>query len=259
MTALGTPVGVGSAAADPTADVFWPSKYGADDEVGALNEIGPTNVLRAVGLVRTGRVFDLAHVLDDRVPAFPGRTFRQLLTQEPTRRVGTNQVNWVIEWINAPSQMGTHMDGLNHLHASDRMYNGHRLVDVAAEHGTTRLGIEKLPQVVTRGVLVDVAAVRGVDRLEAGEVITPDDVVAAGVTVRPGDALLFHTGHGVLWDPTASATAPANRAPEGPWPNGWSSTAWPSPAATRGATGPSRPRTPRRPSPSPSGSTPTTG
>jgi kynurenine formamidase len=187
-----------------TADVFWPSRYGADDEAGALNEITPASVVRAARLVRTGRVVDLAHVLDDQVPAFPGRTFRQLLTQASTRRVGRNEVNWIVEWVNAPSQMGTHMDGLNHLHAGDRMYNGHRLVDVAAEHGTTRLGIETLPQVVTRGVLVDVAAVRGVEQLAAGDVITPADVEAAlagsGLTVEPGDAVLFHTGWGVLWD-----------------------------------------------------------
>ena len=119
------------------------------------------------------------HVLDDTVPAFPGRTFRQSLTTDPRRRVGRNQVNWIVEYVSAPSQMGTHVDGLNHLHAGDRMYNGHRLGDVVGEHGTTKLGIETLPQVVTRGVLVDVAAVRGVDRLAAGDVVTPADAEAA--------------------------------------------------------------------------------
>ena len=146
---------------------WFPSKYGADDEAGALNEIGAANVVRAASLVRQGRVFDLAHVLDDAVPAFPGRTFRQFLTTDPMRRVGRNEVNWIVEYVSAPSQMGTHVDGLNHLHAGERMYNGHRLADVVAEHGTTKLGIETLPQVVTRGVLLDIAAVRGVERLGA--------------------------------------------------------------------------------------------
>jgi kynurenine formamidase len=186
-----------------TPDVFWPSRYGADDEAGSLNEITAGHVERAARLVRRGEVFDLAHVLDDSVPAFPGRSFRQHLTTDPLRRLGANDVNFVVEWVHAPSQIGTHMDGLNHLHEGDRMYNGHRLADVAAEHGTTRLGVESLPQVVTRGVLVDVARSLDVERLEAGHVITPDEVVAAlaaaRVEVGPGDAVLFHTGWGALY------------------------------------------------------------
>ncbi|TVZ03508.1 hypothetical protein EAS64_24325 [Trebonia kvetii] len=59
---------------------WWPSKYGADDQAGALNEITPGKVLEAVRLVRQGRVYDLAHVLHRDIPAFPGRTFRQYLT-----------------------------------------------------------------------------------------------------------------------------------------------------------------------------------
>jgi kynurenine formamidase len=186
-----------------SATDWYPSRYGADDEAGALNEITPANVVRAASLVREGRVFDLAHVLDDRVPAFPGRSFRQFLTTDPMRRVGHNEVNWIVEHVAAPSQIGTHVDGLNHLHAGDRMYNGHRLADVLAEHGTTKLGIETMPQVVTRGLLVDVAAARGRGPLQPGEVITPDDVEAvlehAALDVQPGDAVLLHTGWGSLW------------------------------------------------------------
>jgi kynurenine formamidase len=183
--------------------VFWPSRYGADDQAGALNEIGSTHVVRAARLVQRGQVFDLAHVLDAAVPAFPGRSFRQDLTVDPGRRIGENEVNYIVEWVSAPSQIGTHMDGLNHLHVGERMYNGHRLLDVMAEHGTTRLGIDTLPQVVTRGLLVDAAAARGVARLEAGEVITPAEVeavlAARGLRVEPGDAVLFHTGWGAQW------------------------------------------------------------
>lgn len=57
--------------------------------------------------------------------------------------------------------MGTHMDGLNHLQIADRLYNGHRLTEVIEEYGTNRLGVETLPQVVTRGLMLDIAAVRG--------------------------------------------------------------------------------------------------
>ncbi len=192
-----------SSVGQSAAPEFWPSRYGADDEAGALNEITPEHVTAAARLVRRGQTFDLAHVLDADVPAFPGRSFRQHLTVDLDRRIGTNEVNFVIEWVHAPSQIGTHMDGLNHLHDGERMYNGHRLRDVAAEHGTTKLGMETLPQVVTRGLLVDVAALHGVDQLDPGTVITPDDVegglASAGLSVQRGDAVLFHTGWGRLF------------------------------------------------------------
>jgi kynurenine formamidase len=109
----------------------------------------------------------------------------------------------VVEQITATQQMGTHVDGLNHLQVGEHTYNGHRIADIAEEYGTNRLGIDTLPQVVTRGVLLDVAAVRGVDRLGPGEVVTVADARAAldraGLQVRPGDAVLFHTGWGSLW------------------------------------------------------------
>ena len=146
--------------------------------------------------MRRGRVYDLAHVLHMDVPAFPGRTFRQEL-DAPQSIPGPHGLGFVIERVHAPSQIGTHLDALNHLHRDGRTYNGHRVDDIAAAHGTTKLGADTLPQVVTRGLLIDVARRRGVDHLDAGDVITPDDV--AGFDVRPGDAVLFHTGWGRLW------------------------------------------------------------
>jgi kynurenine formamidase len=196
------------------SEPFWPSRYGPDDEAGSLNEISPAKVVEAAALVREGRVYDLAHVLDASVPAFPGRTFRQdLLTfshQVNRRRPdagpdgsGANSVNWIEERFEATSQIGTHMDGLNHLQVGDRIYNGHRLEDIVEPFGTNRCGIEALPQVMTRGVLVDAAAARGVTRLQSGDVITPEEVESflAGrhTEVRPGDAVLFHTGWGAQW------------------------------------------------------------
>jgi kynurenine formamidase len=194
---------------------WWPSRYGADDEAGALNEIDAAARWRGLASVRRGEVLDLAHVLDSRSPAFPGRTFQQQLVTAAhavNRRrddggpdgLGRNGVGWIVEHVQATSQMGTHLDGLNHLQIGDRAYNGHRLGDIVEEHGTNRLGIETLPQVVTRGLLLDVAAVRGVERLGPGDVVTPADAEAAllriGATVEPGDAVLFHTGWGRLWD-----------------------------------------------------------
>jgi kynurenine formamidase len=177
--------------------------WGVDDEAGALNEITPAKVLHAVSLVRRGEVHDLAQVLDKDIPAFPGRTFQQELTTRGHQDIGHNHVNFIVEQITATQQMGTHMDGLNHLHRGDRTYNSYRLADIIEDYGTNKLGIESLPQVVTRGLLLDIAKIRGVDRLEAGDVITVADAEAAldaaGLNVQPGDAVFFHTGWGTLW------------------------------------------------------------
>lgn len=211
------------------------SHWGADDEAGALNEITPQKVLEAITLVRRGVIHDLAHVLHQDIPAFPGRTFRQYLTtnyHQVNRRspiagesgLGLNNVNWVVEQITATQQIGTHMDGLNHLQRADRTYNGYRLADIVEDWGTNRLGIESLPQIVTHGLLLDIAAVRDVERLGPGEVITVADAEAAlrahGLTVRPGDAVLFHTGWGSLWgvdNDTYAAAEPGPGVELGAW------------------------------------------
>ncbi|HEX2035679.1 MAG TPA: cyclase family protein [Chloroflexota bacterium] len=217
----------GAAPAEPVEERWWPSRYGADDQLGTLNEITPTKVVAAARLVRQGRVYDLGRTLHENVPAFPGRFWRQTLvatahlanprrpggmqaTAHSAMGWGKNRVNWLIELVTGTLQIGTQLDGLNHLQIGDRFYNGWRAQDIVEDWGTSKLGIETVPPVLTRGVLIDVPRYRGVARLEAGEVITPDDVRGAlrvqGVgEVMPGDAVLFHTGWGALWDGDPSA------------------------------------------------------
>ncbi|MBI4320192.1 MAG: cyclase family protein [Chloroflexi bacterium] len=193
---------------------WWPSPFGPDDQIGMLNEITPLIVVEAARLVLRGRVYDLGRVLDENVPAFPGRSFRQSLVTNAhlinRRRPGAgpagwgeNSVNWIVDVLHGTSQMGTHLDALNHLQIGDRFYNGHTLIEIAEEWGTSRLGIDTVPPIVTRGILVDVARLRGVGRLPSGYVISVADVEAAleqqEQQVKRGDAVLFHTGWGDLW------------------------------------------------------------
>ena len=183
--------------------VWWPSPFGAGDEIGMLNHVDEAKRLRALALVREGRLYDLGRVLDERVPVFPGRYFRQTLVTtahhgHTVNPVGENEVNWVTEIVTGTMQLGTHLDALGHLQIGERGYNGWSVCELASPSGTTRLGVETVPQIVTRGWLVDVPAARGVERLGAGEVIAVEDV--AGLEPEAGDAVFFHTGWGAYWD-----------------------------------------------------------
>jgi kynurenine formamidase len=188
---------------------WWPSPFGADDQIGMLNHITDATRRTAMELVREGRLYDLGRVLDENAPVFPGRYFRQTLVTtahhtnargESMRGVGDNNVNWITEVVSGTMQLGTHIDALSHLQVGDRGYNGWSAAEIAEPWGTNRLGAETIPQIVTRGRLVDVAAVRE-KTLGVGDVITVDDVVRAldGIDLRRGDAVLFHTGWGEHW------------------------------------------------------------
>ena len=180
---------------------WWPSPFGADDQHGMLNHVDDAKRLEALSLVRDGRLYDLGRVLDETVPAFPGRFFRQTLVTTAHHAngggLGDNRVNWVTEQISGTQQLGTHLDALSHLQIGERGYNGWTVAELAGTAGVTRLGVETVPQIVTRGWLVDVAAARGVERLGRGDVIGLEDV--AGLDPHAGDAVLFHTGWGDHW------------------------------------------------------------
>ncbi len=212
-----------SAASDSRADKsglpegvqpWWPSRYGADDQIGTLNEITPERLLRAVRLVRKGERIDLGRVLDKDTPVFPGRYWHQTVDLAPLitnlRRTdahghgwGLNEINWITEIQVGTFQVGTQLDSIGHLQIGDRFYNGWTTKDVVEDWGLNRFGIESVPPIVTRGVLVDLCAAKGVERLDKGEVIGIGDVQRAlareHIAIKGGDVVLLHTGWGGLW------------------------------------------------------------
>jgi kynurenine formamidase len=105
------------------------------------------------------------------------------------------------------SQVGTQFDGLGHVGVRvggrDLFYNGFDRATFGRPRGLTRLGVEKVGPIVTRGVLIDVAAFKQLDRLPAGYVITPEDLRGAlarqGVDIAPGEVALIRTGYATLW------------------------------------------------------------
>jgi kynurenine formamidase len=168
----------------------------AVEELGMLRHVTAAKRLEALGLVREGRLYDLGRVLDERAPVFPGRYFRQTLVSTAHHAnalvpVGENDVTWITEVFSGTTQLGTHLDTLGHLQMGDRGYGGLSIAELAGPSGLTRLGAETVPQIVTRGWLVDVAP------LERGDVIGLDAVEV--IDPEPGDAVLFHTGWGSRW------------------------------------------------------------
>jgi len=185
------------------------SPWGPDDERGAANRLGPEKVLEAAALIRTGQVYSLGRVYEQGMPLFGARHYSLTIPGAPTGGpLGADGLVYNDEMFSGEiGQIGTQFDGLGHIGQrigdDDYFYNGVRGSEMYSPYGLTRLGIEHVGPIVTRGVLIDVARYRGVDRLETGYVISPEDLEGAlaqeGVEVQPGDAVLIRTGHGALW------------------------------------------------------------
>ena len=184
-----------------------PRRYGDDDVIGAANEITPEKVVAAASLVRTGRRYALGQVLSSDSPGQMWRYWKQALLTDrtsPERAFGANVQTFVEESVSGALHSGTHLDGLGHIGLAEFAYGGRRWNDIIAADGLTDLGIENTPPLVSRGVLLDVAALHGVEMLGDEDAISADDLATAaeraGLEVGPGDIVMVHTGWGRLWD-----------------------------------------------------------
>jgi kynurenine formamidase len=180
-----------------------PSKWGADDERGAANHMNAQTVLRASKLIKTGEMIELGWVLSSDMPLVGTRRF-DMHTKRTTGPMGSNKRYSNEELvITELGQVGTQLDMFSHQGIDGLLYNCIKIDDVATRSGFTKLGVDKIGTLFTRAVLIDVAALKGVDMLEAGYEITVADLQAAlsrqGVSIAPGDAVLIRTGWAKLW------------------------------------------------------------
>ena len=183
-------------------------RWGDDDEIGTLNLIDRDALLRATAAVRSGKRFSLAVRLDQQSPqvgSIPGRVNPlRTMTALNTDFVGDpDACRFNDDVVTMALQAATHWDGLAHASYDGTLYNGFPADTVTVDAGATRCGISRVRSLTSRGVLLDVAAARGVDRLEGGYAITAADLDAAlattGLTVDPGDVVLVRTGHMQLY------------------------------------------------------------
>lgn len=194
---LALALGFGAAEAQ---ERWHPSKYGADDTLGALNNLSPEGVRRAVGLVKAGRVYSLAIPTGPDSPAYGERKYASEISPAPGQEpapVGPNKITAYDEKVTTSMGIGTQMDGFGHLGIDHRYYNGLHASALNTAEGFKTLDFANRPPIVTRGVLIDM--VRHFGRpLEAGQAFNRAEIEAAmkaqGVTIGNGDVVLFHTG-----------------------------------------------------------------
>lgn len=204
---------------NPVDEPWWPSEFGADDEMGASQYITPQKRIEAAKLVKKGKMALLGMPYSNHMPLVPGRTFALSIPGMPTH----GPLNWpdgfamtfMDELVTAEiGQVGTQWDGFAHpmirvtgkpgWQDGDYFYNRNRLQDVGNPRGIKKVGTEKAGGFFTRGILIDIATLKGVERLQKGYAITLADYKAAlqkqGVgDATQGDVVLFRTGWNSLW------------------------------------------------------------
>ena len=188
----------------PAESERCPSKWGAGDERGAANHMKPAAVLNAARLIRTGEVIEMGHVLRAGMPIQATRRF-DLHTKRTFMNPQSNQRGSNEEIVTTElGQVGTQFDGFAHQSHGDSLYNCFKISEIATRTGFSKLGIEKVGTLMTRGVLIDVAGLKGVDMLSETYEITVQDLQQAlqkqSLTLQPGDAVLIHTGWGKQWE-----------------------------------------------------------
>jgi len=187
----------------PAESQRCPSKWGAGDERGSGNHMKPDAVLRATKLIKTGEVIELGHVLAADMPLLGTRRFdvhtKRTSIDRLSNRRGSNE-ELVVSEI---GQVGTQLDGFAHQTHENSLYNCFKVDDVSTRGGFTKLGIEKVGALITRGVLIDIAAAKGVDMLDDTYEITVQDLEQTlqkqNMKLQPGDAVIINTGWGKLW------------------------------------------------------------
>jgi len=182
-------------------EAWYPSRYGATDTLGAINNLSPAKVVEAARLVTTGKTYPLGVETGSASPAYPPRRY-SLTVLQPGNGTGatlgsnkaTGNDDLLLTWMG----IGSQIDGLGHMGIEHRYYNGIRAEEFVAATGLTKLSVDKLPPMVSRGVLLDMARHLGQAMVPAGTAFNRAEIdaaaQAAGITIGTGDVVLFHTG-----------------------------------------------------------------
>ena len=210
VVAQTTPAQAQTPAANPMGRDWWPSPWGPADEKGAYNRQTAAKVMEATRLIKTGKIYPLSQVIEAGIPLFGARHASLTIPGGPTGGpFGAHALHYNDEMFSGEiGQVGSQFDGLGHIAVKVgndiRYYNGMTQAQVGGAYGLQKLGIHNLGPIFTRGIMLDVATYKGIDRLPINYIITMDDVMKTlqrQGTREPGegDVVLFHTGHSKLW------------------------------------------------------------
>ena len=181
----------------PAAGQEWTqSKWGPEDEIGSANYITPERVKLAASLVKTGKTYPLGMVTGPDTPAYPPRHYKvyvwELVLGGPNKLTATDDL--AVTWLGVGSQI----DGFGHVGIDHVHYNGWKTQDFLSLTGIKKFGVENIPPIVARGVLLDMTKYYAVDIVPNGTAFNAKEIdeVAKrqGVEIREGDVVLFHTG-----------------------------------------------------------------
>jgi len=178
------------------------SKFGPDDEVGNLNHVTPAKTLAATKLVTRGKAYRLGIETNKDTPAYPPRTFAITVVQ-PGQTAGTtlgpSKTTYNDDIIAGWAGIGSQIDGLGHIGIDNLYFNCNKAADFAMADGLKKLGIENVPAIATRGVLLDMAGYFASDIVAEGTAFNRAEIEGAmkrqGIrSIEKGDVVLFHTG-----------------------------------------------------------------
>jgi len=178
------------------------SKFGPSDQVGNLNYITPEKTLVSSKLVTTGKAYRLGIETNKDIPAFPPRTFSVIVLQ-PNHQAGasfgptktTYNDDIIMGWVG----VGSGIDGLGHVGIDDLYFNCNKAADFVAPSGLKKLGVENIPAIATRAILLDMAGYFNTDMLKEGTAFNRPEIEGAmkrqGIkSIEKGDVVLFYTG-----------------------------------------------------------------
>lgn len=182
-------------------------RWGADDQLGTLNLVTSAHRVAAAALVREGITVSFSWDIDalpQPDPSYlrPQRIMLGTGAISHERKEGERLTfSWEHLGLVYHGFTVTHLDSLCHAFWDGSMYNGYPRERISTDTGALDLAVTVLRDgVLTRGVLLDIAALKSKDWLEAGEGVYPEDLEAAearaGVRVEEGDVLFLRTGNG---------------------------------------------------------------
>jgi kynurenine formamidase len=180
---------------------WYPSKYGAEDTNGAMNNLSPEATVAAARLVKTGQVYALGIVTGPDTPVWPGRSFAAAvlpIDDGGGSPIGKTRATGHDDILMTSVGIGTQLDGFGHMGIDRRHYNGVHARDFYKPDGVTKFGTEAILPTATRGVLLDMTKLYKTAQVKPGTAFNRAEIdaaaKAAGLKIRKGDVVLFHTG-----------------------------------------------------------------